>query len=107
MRLGNDRKMILKMIILKMIAGISYALIEIIDLVDLVMKKPQKRKRNKLLKQIYPLEPKILKPGEREILSSLYGPNGYYYRVIKSGKITKEQSEAINAKIKRELQKRK
>ncbi|MBT2576887.1 hypothetical protein J7E43_05630 [Bacillus sp. ISL-8] len=90
--------------ILKVIEEILYTLIGIHFL---VYEKLEKRKRNKLLKQIYPLELKILKPREKEILSSLYGTNGYYYRVIKSGKITKEQSEAINAKIKRELQKRK
>jgi hypothetical protein len=61
------------------------------------------RDRKKFLKSIYPLQERDLTDEEIKILSSLYGENGHYYKVIKSGSITKRDADAINGKLRREL----
>ncbi|PLS19446.1 hypothetical protein CVD28_03250 [Bacillus sp. M6-12] len=59
------------------------------------------RKRDKILKEIYPLKGRELNEEEKEVLCSLYGENGHYYKVIQSGALSERDAEAINAKIRR------
>ncbi|MDF9599071.1 hypothetical protein P7D15_01405 [Bacillus cereus] len=73
----------------------------IIEKVSVWKKKQQKR----AMEEMYPLYSNLLDKKEKDILSSIYGKSGYYYQVIQAGYVTDIELLAINARLKREINK--
>ncbi|MED0951643.1 hypothetical protein P4T70_26645 [Bacillus mobilis] len=73
----------------------------IIEKVSVWKKKQQKR----AMEEMYPLYSNLLGKKEKDLLSSIYGKSGYYYQVIQAGYVTDIELLAINARLKREINK--
>lgn len=67
----------------------------------------KKKKQKRAMEEMYPLYSNILGVKEKEVLSSLYGKNGHYYHIIQTGYVTEVELSAINARLKREINKQK
>ncbi|WP_260857436.1 hypothetical protein [Bacillus thuringiensis] len=57
------------------------------------------------MEEMYPLYSNLLGKKEKDLLSSIYGKSGYYYQVIQAGYVTDIELLAINARLKREINK--